>query len=352
MSTMMTILKTGVGAVVVVALGVGGVKAVQKARKKDASTPKAKIYPIVVKQLSPKLSDATLTLPYLADVANDKDVKLSSRIAARIMSIKPSGSSVKKGEVVVKLDTTSIKSSLVSVQKQRQAAQVALQNLKATHKRTLELLKVQGASVEESQKEMTMIANMQAQLASLKQKEIELKNNLSYATITSPVNGVIAKTFSNKGALSAPGKPLVAISSKNGFYLMVRVPNTIPMRGVKFEGKEYSATALGSTYHGLSEYKVYTGKSKLVSGDRVEVDVIVFQQKATLLPFNALLNRDGKNYVLVIDGTQAHAQEVHIVQSAQQGVVISENLEGKHIVVAKADILLRLSSGYALKVKE
>jgi len=349
---MSKIIKIGLSIVVVVALVVGGVKAIKKARAKDASTPQAKIYPIVVSQLSPKIEEVELTLPYLAEVANDKDVKLSSRIAARIVSIKPSGSSVKKGEVVVKLDTTSIKGSLVSVQEQLQAANVSLQNIEATHKRTVELLKVQGASIEESQKEMGMIANTQAQIASLKQKEIELRNNLSYATIISPVNGVIAKTFSNRGALSAPGKPLVAISSKNGFYLMVRVPSELTMRGVKFHAKEYSATALGSTFHGLSEYKVYTGNAKLISGDRVEVNVIVFKAKATLLPFDALLDRDGKSYVLVIDANKATPKEVHIVQSAEQGVVIAENLEGKNIVVAKPDILLRLSSGYALKVKE
>ncbi len=349
---MSKIVKIGVGVVVVAALVVGGVKAVKKARAKDANTPKAKIYPIVVSQISPKITEAKLTLPYLAEVANDKDVKLSSRIAARILSIKPSGSSVKKGEVVVKLDTTSIKSSLISVEKQLQAANVALENLEATHKRTLELLKVQGASVEESQKEMTMIANTQAQIASLKQKEIELKNNLSYATITAPVNGVIAKTFASKGALSAPGKPLVAISSKNGFYLMVRVPSDMPIQGVELQAKEYSATTLGTTFHGLAEYKVYTGNTKLTSGDKVEVNVIVFQQKAMLLPFNALLNRDGKSYVLLIQGNKAEAKEVHIVQSAEQGIVIAENLEGKNIVIAKPDILLRLASGYALKVKE
>jgi multidrug efflux pump subunit AcrA (membrane-fusion protein) len=349
---MSKIIKIGVGVVVVAALVVGGVKAIKNARAKDAATPKAKIYPIVVKTMNPKLSQAKLTLPYLAEVANDKDVKLSSRIAARIVSIKRSGSSVKKGEVVIKLDTTSIEGSLSSVKEQYQAAEIALKNLEATHKRTLELLKVQGASIEESQKEESMIAGARANLNALNQKEIELKNNLSYATITSPVNGVIAKTFSSRGAVSAPGKPLVAISSKNGFYLMVRVPTDLSIQGVSFNAKTYPVTALGTTYHGLAEYKVYTGSSNMTSGDRVEVDVVVFNNKAILLPFDALLNRNGKSYVLVVDGKRATAQEVHIIQSAEQGVVVSDNLEGKKIVVAKPDILLKLVSGYTLKVEE
>ena len=344
--------KIGLGVVVVAALGVAGVKAVKKARAKDKAIPTAKIYPVVVSKMSPKVSQVKLTLPYLAQVANDKDVKISSRIAARIIKILPSGSSVKKGDLIVKLDTTSIQSALSSVREQMHSTKINLQNLEATHKRTLELLEVKGASIEQSQKEESMIAATKASLNALKQKEIELQNNLSYATITSPVDGVIAKTFASKGAVSAPGKPLVSISSKEGFYLLVRVPSDLPIRGVEFAGKQYDAIALGSTFNGLAEYKVYTGDKNLTSGDRVEVNVIVFDAKATLLPFDALLNRDGKSYVLVIEKNHAKAEKVDIIQSGEQGVVTAQNLEGKNIVVAKPDILLKLTSGYALHVKE
>jgi len=345
--------KIAIGVVVVAGLGVAGVKKIKEARAKDAGLPQAKIYPIVVSQMSPKFSHVTLTLPYLADVQNDKDVQLSARIAARVQSIKPSGSRVKKGEVIVSLDTTSIVANLSSVKQQIKATQVALKNLEDTHTRTLELLKVQGASIEESQKESTMIASTQAKLGDLKQKEIELQNNLSYAKIVSPVNGVIAKTFVNSGAVSAPGKPLVSISSKNGFYLLVRIPTDLPIQGVIFHKKSYPAVALGSTYHGLAEYKVYTGSNEnLTSGDRVEVSVVVFNAKGVLLPFDAVLNRDGKSYVLVIDKNKAIPQEVHVLQSAQQGIVVSDDLQGKKVVVEKQDILLKLVSGYALKVKE
>jgi RND family efflux transporter MFP subunit len=351
MSTLQYI-KILIALVVVAALAMGGIKAIKKARAKDAAAPKAKIYPIVVSQMSPKFEKVKLTLPFLATVDNDKDVKLSSRIAARIMQIKPSGSSVRQGDVLARLDTTDIKSNLASVKEQLEAISVSIKNLKATHTRTLELLKVQGASIEESQKESTLMANAIAQRTGLKQKEIELKNNLSYCTILSPVDGVIAKTFDNKGAISMPGKPLVAISSKNGFYLMVRVPTELPIKGVEFDGKTYSVTALGSTYHGLAEYKVYTGSHNLTTGDRVEVSVVVLDEKANLLPFDALLNRNGKSFVLVVEKNRAHAQEVHLVQSGEEGVVISETLERKQIVVAKPDVLLKLTSGYALDIKE
>jgi len=349
---MKKIFKIGIGVIVIVLLTINGMRVIKKARMKDTQAPKAKLYPVVVSHLIPKISDVKLTLPYLAEVQNDKDVKLSSRISAHILQIKRSGSSVKKGDVVAKLDTTSIKSSIVGIKKQLQAAKINLKNLRATHNRTIELLKVKGASVEKSQKEINKIANMEAQITSLEQKEIELKNNLSYATIISPVDGVIAKTFFNKGALSLPGKPLVLISSKNGFYLMLRVPRELQVNGIEFNNKEYKALSLESTYHGLLEYKVYIDNAKLTSGDRVEVNVVVFHKKALRLPFDAILNRDSKSYIFVIDKDRAYPQEVKILQSAQEGVVVSSDIAGKNIVLAKPDILLRLASGYRLKVKE
>jgi len=335
----------------VLALGAAGVKAVANARAKDAAVPTATIYPVAVTTTAPQTARVTLTLPYLAEVGNDKDVELAPRIAARIVAIAPSGTAVKKGEVVVRLDTVSIESALASVQAQLKAAEVSLKNLRATHERTLELLKVQGASIEESQKEESMIAAALASRNALRQNAVELRNNRSYATILSPVDGVVAKSFANPGALSAPGKPLVAVSSKNGFYLMVRVPTGPAVDGVILEGKTYAATPLDSTYRGLAEYKVYVDDRKLTSGDRVEADVVVFDGRATLLPFDAVLNRNGRSYVLVAAGERAEARAVHVVQRGEQGVAVSDDFAGAHVVVAKPDILLKLLSGYRLKVE-
>ncbi len=337
---------------IVAGLAIVGIKKVKEARARDASTPKAIIYPIVVSAITPKISNVKLTLPYLAEVNNDNDVQIASRISARVEKIKKTGESVRKGEVVVRLDTTSIKSGINEIKSQIRAYRVTLKNLEATHRRTLKLLKVQGASIEQSQRESSQIASIKAKINALREKIVSLRNNLSYAKITSPVNGVVSKSFVSQGAISGPGKPLLSIRSKNGFYLKVRVPSEIKIRGVILNHKLYSATPLNSTFHGLSEYKVYTNDNSLVTGDRVQVDVVIFNQQATLLPFDAILNRDGKSFVLVVNGNRVRPQEVHILESAEQGVAISDNLEGKKIVVAKPDILLKLTSGYALKVEE
>ncbi len=349
---MKTVFKLIIFVAVLAVLAAGGIKAVKTARAKEAQTPAVKTYPVVVRTLSPKPAHTQLTLPYLAEVHNDKDVEIAPRIAARIVSIRRSGSRVKKGDVVVRLDTTDIQSALANVNDQLKAAVVARNNLEATHKRTLELLDIQGASIEQSQKEATQLAELEAKIAGLNQKRIELDNALSYAVIVSPVTGTVAKTYAAKGATAMPGKPLIALHSDSGFYLMVRVPADLPIDGVRYAGKRYAATPLGSTWHGLAEYKVYPVQRGLTSGDRVEVSVIVFDGRATPLPFDAVLDRDGKASVLIVRDNHAVPRAVHVLRRGQEGLVVSDDLNGSRIVVAKPDILLRLLGGYALKVKE
>ena len=337
---------------IVAGLAFLGIKKVKEARAKDASTPKAVVYPIVASTITPKVSTVKLTLPYLAEVNNENDVQLTSRVPARVENIKKTAQRVRKGEVVVQLDTTSIQSSIEEIKSQIRASNFTLENLRATHQRTLRLLSVQGASIEESERESSQISSIEEKINGLREKIVSLRNSLSYSEIISPVDGVVSKSFTSQGAVSSPNKPLLSIRSKNGFYLKVRVPSETKIKGVILNHKFYSATPLNSTFHGLNEYKVYTNDNSLVTGDRIQVDVVVFNQQATLLPFDAILNRDGKSFVLVVNGNRAKSQEVHILKSAEQGVAISDNLEGKKIVVAKPDILLKLTSGYALKVEE
>jgi len=335
---------TGIIAVVVIILL--GIFAVVRAKQREAALPIAKQYDLVVSTIKPQLKYNELSLPYLAIIENDKDVKLSSKIAARVNFIKASGIKVKKGDVIARLDNTAIQTDAISLKSQIKATQIALKNLEDTHKRTKELLAVKGASIEQYQKEESSIERLKATLQTLQQKEINIANTLTYVTITSPVDGIISKTLVNKGDLCFPGHPVAKISAANGFYLLLRVPTDLPIYGVNFKGKNYPAVALNSTFNNLAEYKVYIGSKGFTTGDRVEVSVIVFKGKSIKLPFDAILNRNGKSFVLLKENKKATPIQVNIIQSGEEGLVISNsNLAGKEFVVAKQDILLKLLGG-------
>lgn len=338
--------------IVVVVLLVSGVLVIRKAKKRDASSQIPKIYPMVVNTIQPKMKQDTLSLPYLAVVNNAEDVMLSSKIAARIDYLVASGAKVAKGQVIARLDATSIESGIESVKAQLAAANTSLKNLKASHQRTLELVAVKGASAEQSEMEENKIAQTESTIETLRQKLNDLNNNLSYATIKSPTSGIISKTMANVGDLSSPGHPLALINSTSGSFLEIRVPADLKVYSVKLGGQTYEAISLNSTFNGLAEYKVASPNSALKTGERVEVSIEVFAGKAVILPFDAVLNREGKSYVFVREGDKARAQAINIIQSGEEGIAVDNpELAGKEIVVEKPDVLLKLLSGSSVKVK-
>jgi len=320
--------------------------AVVHAKQREAALPVAKKYGIVVATTKPQLQYAELSLPYLAQTENDKDVKLSSKVTARINLIKASGTKVKKGDVIARLDNTAIQTSAISIKSQIKATQIAVKNLEDTHKRTKDLLAIKGASIEQYQKEESTLEGLKAKLQTLQQNQINVANTLTYATITSPVDGIISKTLANKGDRCLPGHPVANISATNGFYLLLRVPTDLPIYGVNFKGENYPAIALNSTFNNLAEYKVYVNSKGFTTGDRVEVNVIVFKGTSVKLPFDAVLNRNGKSFVLLKEANKAKAMPVNIIQTGEDGLVVSNSdLAGKEIVIAKQDILLKLLGG-------
>jgi len=339
--------------IVVLALIVGGILVVKNAKKRDAEAPVAKTYSMVVSTMKPELKEVTLTLPYLAIVQNDQDVVISSKIAARIESLKPSSTSVSRGQVIVRLDNTTIESGKQSIKAQISAANTELKNLQATHKRTLELLAAKGASIEQSEMEESRIAEAESKIEALTQSLKDVNNNSSYAALTAPVSGIISKTMLNVGDMAMPGMPIAIISAKNGSYLKLSVPTDLKVFGVTINDKSYPAVALNSTFNSLAEYKVIDSDLVLMTGQRVEANVEVFKGQAIKLPFDAILDRDGKSYVFVKNNDKAIATEINILQSGEDGAVVSNNeLEGKEVVVAKQDILLTLLGGAKIKTEE
>lgn len=330
-----------------------GIILIKMRQKEDANLPVAKKYAIVVSTIKPELKQVDLTLPYLAMTKNDKDVNLASKVTGRVEYIKSSGSNVKMGEVIARIDITSITGDIKSIKSQIIAQKKALANLNATHKRTLDLLKVKGASIEQSQKEETGIAGLESKIESLNQKLNELNNMLSYAIIKSPVDGRISNTTVNKGDMCFPGHPVANISARNGFYLLLRVPTNLKIYSVILNNKSYDAIPLNSTFNSLVEYKVYVDSQNMTSGDRVEVEVVIYKGKAIKLPFDSILNRNGKDYVLVKQQNKTVAKQIKIIQYGEKGAIIgNSSLSGKEIVVAKQDILLKLLSGISVTVKE
>lgn len=347
--------------VVIAAIVAIGMKIIKTKQANEAQIPPAKTYSLLVKTMQPKVVRTSLTLPYLAITKSNDDVKISSRVSARIEFIVKNGTIVQKGETIVKLDDQELKTQLdtlkfneSSLKSQLNSKYIALKNLRSTHKRTQKLLHVKGASQEEYDREVTKIEAAKSGIDTLKFKaqEIQAKkdsiyNMLSYTTIQAPVSGIVTR-LANVGDIAMMGKPLIGISAKSNSYLLVRLPATIHATSIMYNKKLYPMSALNTTFNGLLEYLANIDES-LASEQTLNIAVVVFNGEGYKLPHDALLNRDGKAYLLVIDADKAIPKEVHIVANGEEGVIV-EGVNGKEkIVIAKQDILLKLLSGISVR---
>ena len=345
----------------VAAAVIGGKKTIERKRAQEAKTPPPVTYGMSVKVMHAKLSDVTLTLPYLALTKSNDNVKISSRVSARIKYIVKSGVLVQKGEDIVKIDSKELRTQLEalnlnirSINSQLKSKQIALKNLEATHARTEKLLSVKGASQEEYDREVTNIEAVKSGIDTLRYKIKELNANkasinnmLSYTTIKAPVSGVVTR-LANVGDIAMMGKPLISISANSNSYLLVRLPSQTKANAIIYNGKSYRLSPLNTTYNGLLEYLANIDES-LASDQTVNIDVVIFSGDGFKLPHDAILNRNGKSYILTLANNKAVPKEVKIIANGEQGVVVEGVNAKEKIIVAKQDILLKLLSGIKVR---
>jgi len=349
---------------VIALLAMAGMRLVHKKKEQEAALPTPVTYAMNVHVIAPKLKNEILTLPFLALTKSNNDVKISSKISARVEFIAKSGKKVQKGETIVKLDSTDLNNKIKalnlninSLKASLQAKKIALHNLYRTHQRTQKLLAVKGASQEQFDNELTNIEALKSGVKSIEYKIQELQsdqqdvhNTLSYSSIKAPASGIVTN-LANIGDIAMPGKPLVAISSNLNSYLLVRLPENIQAKEIIFDHKKIKLSPLNTSFNGLLEY-IANIDSSLASNQTVNIEVVVFDKKGYKLPHDAILNREGKNYILLIKGDKAVAKKVKIIANAEQGVVVEGINPRDEIVVAKQDILLKLLTGITIKVSK
>jgi multidrug efflux pump subunit AcrA (membrane-fusion protein) len=354
----------------------------QKRKHDLAETPIAAILPAVVDAVVPVRSTVTLTLPAMGIVSSDVSTTLSTKISGRVNKImKKEGESVRKGDLLVSIDEQELQAKKEGLRLKRtsldfdiagkwenlKALQTALQNGLDSHARTKELLDVKGASIEQYHKEDTEIAQLKAQAEAAKsgiamlqsgreeltQNEKEIDNQLSYTSIVSPFDGILSVRLVMAGDMAVPGKPLLKITAAEGLYLDVKLPSATTAAAIRLGDHLLPLTPKNQAGpSGLREYRsALPAGTSAVEGEFLKIAVILFAGEGLLLPDDVLLSAQGKTWVLAYAGGKAEKIPVTIEQRGIEGVKIKEDLAGHTLLLAKPDILLRVSSGVPVMIR-
>ena len=351
----------------------------RKAQMAEAKPPIAR--PIVVHSFTLEKNDVLLTLPYIATVRSDAGAVINTKIAGKIEKLfVQTGERVKKGDLLVEIDSDDLKSKIDGLQKEQQsveweiqsaesvlrAKQTALQNLKNKHARTSELLKVDGASIEEYESEETSIAALNSEIETQKNKintlrdkiEIlgsnidEVKAALKYTKVYAPVSGTVSAKYASEGENIMAGRKIMDITGNDKKYLEVQLPSNKTAKGINVNGEFYNIKEMNDTdASGMLRYKTsYIKELKAAPGEVLPVEIVTYRGNNKLLPYNAVLDKDSDKFVFIYSNGSVKTRRIDVLHSGIQGMV-TDNLSGvNQVITAKPDILLRVLSGVPVKV--
>lgn len=157
------------------------------------------------------VKDVAPTYSYIGRVVAIQSVQVVPRVTAFIDDVPvQQGSDVKAGQVLYQLQKSEYQAALTGAQAQLQSAQAGVTNAQFTYDRSLRLNK-QGFEAQSNLD--TATASLEQAKASVLTAQSNVQQaalNLSYCTITSPIDGRIGAITLTKGNLVTPSTPALA----------------------------------------------------------------------------------------------------------------------------------------------
>ncbi|MHB1415045.1 MAG: efflux RND transporter periplasmic adaptor subunit [Chloroflexota bacterium] len=173
---------------------------------------------------------------------------------------------------------------------------------------------------------------------------------LQKATVTAPVDGVVAQRLSAEGAMAAPSTPIVTLVARDVEvsvnvdeaklrYLQVGQAATLSVAAYPGETFDAEVTAIAPAFDPRSRtvaVKIRPQRtSKLLDGMFAQVSITAAQKADALLaPAGAVQDRDGKKVAFAVQDGVVKMREVKTGLASGDTVEISEGLvEGDQVVV-------------------
>ena len=176
---------------------------------------------VQVATLKVELGNAVLNDEYPATVKGKTDIEIRPQVSGFITQVLvDEGQAVRKGQALFEIDKVQYEAAVRSAESAVAAAKTQVSTAKLTAENKQKLFEKNIISDYENQ---TAQLSLQAAEAAFNQANaalINAKKSLSYATVTSPSNGVVGNIPYRVGALVSPGtpQPLTTVSDNSEVY--------------------------------------------------------------------------------------------------------------------------------------
>jgi RND family efflux transporter MFP subunit len=298
----------------------------------------------------------TYTTP--GSVISDGRIDVSSRVVGFIQQLDVrEGQKVQRGDLLVRIDPTDIDESIRQAEASVRASQEDLDDAQLDVEKYLRLTS-SGAIASETLRKAKVRgdvarANLDKARAGLAAAEAQKR----YATITSPVDGVVVSVARRRGEMATTGATLLTVESHEVLLFKAFVaeskltlidPTTLvslridALKGSEFTGRIRGIVPSGDDITRRYEINVVLpNDSRLAPGMFGRADFILDTRKALLIPREALVHRGGLDGVFVLNGASARFRWLRTGQEIGGSVEVVAGLSAGETILVGAGEAIR-----------
>ncbi len=291
--------------VVVALVAINGKKLLETRKAEVSSEALPAVASVSVVLVKPVEGSMQNKEPYLAQVAADKSIKLSTKLAGYINEVLVEESQkVKKGDVLVRIDETELLSNVQALKATLNTQIADAKVAKSIYARNVKLYNVGGLAKEKL--DISKVAEeMKASLIeNTKQKLAQLEHQRSYLKIVAPFDGEIDAILLHEGDLAASGKPILTMSNgvKKLLFSYALHQTDIEKDQLVFSTDE-KIGRIKSIYttskNGLIRAEVKLDASlALPVGSSMNIDVLTKEAQGCIVPADTVLHKKEGIFVM------------------------------------------------------
>jgi RND family efflux transporter MFP subunit len=289
----------------------------------------------------------------------------SGRVVARLVDV---GSKVRRGQVLMRLDPAQETLHVVAAVADVDAARSRVAELRVELQRTEQLLARQFASQTEVDHQRQSLAEAESQLTSAQARQQIKVNQRGYTEVVADRDGVVTALGAEVGQVVSPGQAVVTVAAQDEREVVVSVPESrvVELQQAKQlqvsvwaqPHKRYEGTLRELAPDTDSVTRTYSARIAVKDADAalmLGMTASVFTpdvggSSAIRLPLTAVLNKDGRSLVWVVDGASSRVapKPVELSGAQNDSVIVSSGLAGGETVVTAGVHMLHEGQKVAL----
>ena len=328
----------------------------------------------LVEAAAPERTTITDRLSLIGSLQAKQQVEVIPRVSGRLLEVRVDrGSRVRAGQVVARLEDDELRQQVRRAEAAHQVTRASLAQREAElANREMELERYHNLiadGVVSTQQLETARTNVQvtraqmslaeAQIAQAEAELEELRIRLGQTEITSPMNGIVATRYADVGALLSSSTPIFLILDLSTMLTVINVPEReISKIGVGSEAKVAVDALAGEEFAGrivrispILDRQTRTAAVEIElenAGEHLKAEMFArvdlnleTERDALLVPRDALVYRNDRQGVFVVDAETARFQPVTTGLTEGDLVEIVEGVGDRDIVVSRGANLLQ-----------